>query len=35
MLYGNDDGSPISDFDEFVIHTEGNEEIHITGKARK
>ncbi len=32
---GGDDGDPVSDFDEFVLHKEGNEEIHITGKARK
>ncbi|CDW83809.1 UNKNOWN [Stylonychia lemnae] len=24
-----------SDYDEFIIHKDGNEEIHITGKARK
>ncbi len=24
-----------SDYDEYLVHQEGNEEIHITGKARK
>jgi hypothetical protein len=33
--YLGDDGEAVSDYDEFILHKEGNEEIHITGKARK
>ena len=31
----NNQHESASDNDEYIVHQEGNEEIHITGKARK
>jgi len=35
MMNSRSGDSSGSDFDEYIVHQEGNEEIHITGKARK